>query len=58
VVEKRFLFIPYLRVTTHFRHIQENIGLVPAKNFVLKTAAVTQEKEVDHKELVAVDSNS
>src|SRR5467141_624611 len=35
VVSKRFLGIPFMSVTAHSRHIQESIGLVPAKDFVL-----------------------
>src|SRR6266853_27563 len=35
VVSKRFLGIPFMRVTAHARHIQQGVGLVPAKNFVL-----------------------
>jgi hypothetical protein len=31
VVSKRFLGIPFIGVTAHFRHIQRGIGLVPAK---------------------------
>jgi hypothetical protein len=36
VVSKRFLGIPFMSVTAHSRHIQEGIGLVPAKDFVLR----------------------
>jgi hypothetical protein len=38
VVSKRFLGIPFMSVTAHARHIQEGIGLVPAKDFVLTTS--------------------
>jgi hypothetical protein len=34
VASKRFLGIPLMSVTAHFRHIQQGIGLVPARNFV------------------------
>lgn len=34
VLSKRFLGIPFLRVTAHFRHIQPGIYLVPAKDDV------------------------
>jgi hypothetical protein len=34
IVSKRFLGIPFMSVTAHARHIQKDIGLVPAKNFV------------------------
>ena len=44
VVSKRFLGIPFMSVTAHSRHIQQGIGLVPAKDFVLrKHVAATPE---------------
>src|SRR5882672_11001198 len=36
VVSKRFLGIPFMSVTAHSRHIQQGMGLVPAKDFVLR----------------------
>jgi len=36
VASKRFLGIPFMRITAHFRHIQQGICLVPAKNSVLR----------------------
>jgi hypothetical protein len=36
VVSKRFLGIPFMSVTAHSRHIQQSIGLVAAKDFVLR----------------------
>src|SRR5216684_1912409 len=39
VVSKRFLGIPFMSVIAHSRHIQERIGLVPAKDFVLRMPA-------------------
>jgi hypothetical protein len=36
VVSKRFLGVPYLNVSGHSRHVQQDIGLVPAKDFVLR----------------------
>jgi len=36
VASKRFLGIPFMSITAHFRHIQQGICLVPAKNFVLR----------------------
>ena len=36
VVSKRFLGIPFMRVTAHSRHMQQGIGLVPANDFVLR----------------------
>jgi hypothetical protein len=38
VVSKRFLGIPFMSVTAHARHIQEGIGLVPTRDFVLTTS--------------------
>src|SRR5258707_15648003 len=35
IVSKRFLGIPFMSVPAHSRHIQQGIGLVPAKDFVL-----------------------
>src|SRR5260370_39817932 len=39
VVSKRFLGIPFMSVTAHSRHIQQGVGLVPAKDFVLSMPA-------------------
>src|SRR6266436_748170 len=39
VVSKRFLGIPFMSVTAHSRHIQQGIGLVPAKDFVFRMPA-------------------
>ncbi len=46
VVSRRFLGVPYLSVSAHSRHIQQDISLVPTKDFVLRmpmppTAVVT-----------------
>ena len=38
-VSKRFLGIPFMRVTAHSRHIQQGISLIPAKDFVLRMPA-------------------
>jgi hypothetical protein len=51
VVSKRFLGIPFMSVTAHSRHIQQGIGLVPAKDFVLRmpaAAAPTASGEQQH----------
>ena len=70
VVSKRFLGIPFMRVTAHSRHIQQCIGLVPAKDFVLRMpVAATPESglgsggkrvrpEVATKQYVALISSS
>jgi hypothetical protein len=39
VISKRFLGIPFISVMAHFRHIQESIGLGPAKDAVWKISA-------------------
>jgi hypothetical protein len=36
VVSNRFLGIPFISITAHWRHIQQGIGLVPAKDLVLR----------------------
>jgi hypothetical protein len=36
IVSKRFLGIPFMNITAHSRHIQQDIALVPAKDFVLR----------------------
>jgi hypothetical protein len=36
VVLKRFLGIPFVSITAHFRHIQEGIGLGPIQDAVWK----------------------
>src|SRR5713101_292630 len=47
IVSKRFLGIPFMSLNAHFRHIQQGIGLVPAKDFVLKMpAAVAPEPKL------------
>jgi hypothetical protein len=44
VVSKRFLGIPFISITAHARHIQQGIGLVPAKDFVLTTSIAAAPK--------------
>jgi hypothetical protein len=39
VVSKWFCGIPFMSVTAHSRHIQQRIGLVPTKDFVLSIPA-------------------
>jgi hypothetical protein len=57
VVSKRFLGIPFLSVTTHSRHIHQGIGLVPAKDFVLRMPA-SPNGAVATKQYVALISSS
>jgi hypothetical protein len=45
VVARRFCGIPFLSVTAHSRHIQQRVGLVPARNFVLSVAAAASSGE-------------
>src|SRR6267143_480458 len=56
VVSKRFLGIPFLRITAHSRHVQQGIGLVPAKDFVLRMPVASPNKEVATKQYVALIS--
>jgi hypothetical protein len=46
VVSKRFLGIPFMSVTAHSRHLQQGIGLVPAKDFVLRMPAAAPESRL------------
>src|SRR5712691_4793921 len=57
IVSKRFLGIPFMSVTAHSRHIQQGIGLVPAKDFVLRMPAVPN-REVTTKQYTALISSS
>ena len=57
VVSKRFLGIPFISVTAHSRHIQQGIGLVPAKDFVLRMPA-TPNGGVATKQYVALISST
>jgi hypothetical protein len=57
VVSKRFLGIPFMSVTAHSRHIQQGIGLVPAKDFVLRMPAAPN-GEVATRQYTALISSS
>jgi hypothetical protein len=57
VVSKRFLGIPFMRVTAHSRHIQQGIALVPAKDFVLRMPAAPN-GEVVARQYTALISSS
>jgi hypothetical protein len=39
---KRFLGIPFMRVTAHSQHIQQGISLIPAKDSVLRMPAAPE----------------
>lgn len=58
VVSKRFLGIPFTSVAIHSRHIQEAIGLVPVKEFVLSTPAPAPMGEPLTKPLVVLNTSS
>jgi len=69
VVSKRFLGLPFVSVTAHFRHIQQGICLGPAKDFVLRMPTAASESglgsggeqrhaEVATKQYVALISTS
>src|SRR5258708_11284417 len=46
VVSKRFLGIPFMSVAAHSRHLQQGIGLVPAKDFVSRMPAAAPESRL------------
>ena len=56
-VSKRFLGIPFMSVTAHSRHIQQGIGLVTEKDFVLRIPAAPN-GEVVTRQYVALASSS
>lgn len=45
-VSKRFLGIPFMSVTAHARHIQQGIGLVPAKDSAPRMRVAAPNKEM------------
>jgi hypothetical protein len=47
VVSKWFLGIPFMSVTAHSRHIQQGVGLVPAKDSVLRMPAAAPKSRLD-----------
>jgi hypothetical protein len=57
VVSKRFLGIPFMSVTAHSRHIQEDVYLIPAKDFVLRMPAAPN-GEVATKQYTVLISSS
>jgi len=58
VVSKRFLGIPFTSVAIHSRHIQQAIGLVPTKEFVLSIPAAAPIGEALTKPRVALNTSS
>jgi hypothetical protein len=57
VVSKRFLGIPFMRVTAHSRHIQQGIALVPVKVLALRMPAAPN-GEVVARQYTALISSS
>jgi hypothetical protein len=57
IVSKRFLGVPFMSVTAHSRHIQQGVGLVPAKDFVLRMPAAPN-GEVATKQYTVLISSS
>ena len=58
IVSKRFLGIPFTSVAIHSRHIQQAIGLVPTKEFVLSIPAPAPIGEALTKPRVALNTSS
>lgn len=58
VISKRFLGVPILKVRAVSRHIQESIGLVPTRNFVLKNPAWEPDEKSVTKRYTAMISSS
>src|SRR5207245_10551457 len=58
VVSKWFLGIPFINITAHLRHIQQGIGLVPAKDSALRMPVGAPNKEMDTKRYTALIPSS
>ena len=58
VVSKRFLGIPFINITAHSRHIQQGIGLVPAKDSALRMPVGAPNKEMATKRYTALIPSS
>jgi len=58
VVSKRFLGIPFINITAHSRHIQQGIGLVPAKDSTLRMPVAAPNKEMATKRYTALIPSS
>jgi hypothetical protein len=57
IVSKCFLGIPFMNVTAHSRHLQQGVGLVPAKDFALRMPAAPN-GEVVTRQYTALISSS
>src|SRR5438094_9668539 len=58
VVSKWFLGIPFINITAHLRHIQQGIGLVPAKGSALRMPVGAPNKEMPTKRYTALIPSS
>src|SRR5207302_9290402 len=58
VVSKRFLGIPFINITAHLRHIQQGIGLVPAKDSALRMPVGAPNEEMATKRYTALIPSS
>src|SRR6266481_1735658 len=58
VVSKRFLGIPFINITAHSRHIQQGIGLLPAKDSALRMTVAAPNKEMATKRYAALIPSS
>jgi len=58
IAAKRFLGIPFISVKANSRHIQEGIGLIPTRDFVLKNPAWTRDEKADSNRYTAMISSS
>jgi hypothetical protein len=58
IVSRRILFIPFLSITAHSRHIQEGMSLVPARDFVLRIPVVAEGERVAAKNFAVISSGS
>jgi hypothetical protein len=58
VVSKRFLGIPFINITANSRHIQQGIGLLPAKDSALRMPVAAPNKEMATKRHTALIPSS
>ena len=58
VVSKWFLGIPFINITAHLRHIQQGIGLVPAKDSAPRMPVAAPNKEMATKRYTALIPSS
>jgi len=58
VVSKRFLGIPFINITAHWRHIQQGIDLAPAKDSAPRIPVAAPNKEMAAKRYTALIPSS